>query len=140
MKARTITVAQRRLLSPLFAFTRELVNDRVPGVSGYRVPGGIDFNHQLQSSDFAMGEPVYNAFKDFVANDPAFKGLMPLVAHNRSFIELQLRFNVVMAAYGRVIADRVYITGDDQQVARAVDVLPRARDLAMSATKPKIQP
>lgn len=140
VKARTITVAQRRLLSPLFAFTRELVNDRIPGVSGYRVPGGIDFNHQLTREDFAMGEPVFNAFKDFIAGDARFKGLAPLLAHNRSFIELQLRFNVVMAAYGRVTADRVFVMSDDQQVARAVEVLPRARDLAMSATRPKIQP
>jgi hypothetical protein len=34
----------------------------------------------------------------------------------------------------------VFITTDDQQVARAVDVLPRARDLAMSASKHQVQP
>jgi hypothetical protein len=38
------------------------------------------------------------------------------------------------------MADRVPITTDDQQVAKAVDVLPRARDLAMSATKLQVQP
>ena len=100
MRARNITVAQRRLLSPLYAFTRELVNGRIPGINEYRVPGGIDFNHQLQPEDFAIGEPVLNAFKQFVANDPTFKGLTPpLLANNRSFIALQLRFNMVMAAY-----------------------------------------
>ena len=140
VKARNITVAQRRLLSPLYAFTRELVNGRIPGINEYRVPGGIDFSHQLEPGDFAIGEPVLNAFKQFVANDPTFKGLAPLLANNRSFIALQLRFNVVMAAYGRVTADRVFITSEDPQVARAVDVLPRARDLAMSANKPRIQP
>lgn len=140
VKTRTITLAQRRLLSPLFAFTRELVNDRIAGVTGYRVPGAIEFNHQLQPSDFPVSPAVFNAFKEFVANDPTFKNLTPLVASNRSFIELQLRFDVVMAAYGRVSADRVFITSDDQQLARAVSVLPRARDLAMSASKPKIQP
>jgi len=51
-----------------------------------------------------------------------------------------LRFDIVTAAYGRVVADRVPITTDDQQVARAVAVLPQARDLAMSATKHQIQP
>jgi len=140
VKTRTFTGAQRRLLSPLFAFTRELVNNRIHGLSGYNVPGSIDFDHQLQASDFSMTEPVFKAFKDFVAGDPAFKGLAPLVDHNRSFIELQLRFNVVTAAYGRVMADRVFIITDDQQVAKAVDVLPRARDLAMSATKHQTQP
>jgi carboxyl-terminal processing protease len=140
VKAKTITGAQRRLLSPLFAFTRELVNGRVPGVNDYRVPGGINFSHELLPGDFSISEAVFKTFKDFVAGDPAFKALTPLVDHNRSFIEVQLRFNIVTAAYGRVTADRVFITTDDQQVARAVDVLPRARDLAMSATKNQVQP
>jgi carboxyl-terminal processing protease len=140
VKARAITAAQRRLLSPLFAFTRDLVNNRIPRLSGYAVPGSIDFAHQLQPSDFPIAEPVFNAFKEFIAAHPTFKGLAPLVDHNRQFIELQLRFNVVTAAYGRVTADRVFITTDDQQVSRAVEVLPRARDLAMSATKHQTQP
>jgi len=140
VKPRNITGSQRRLLSPLFAFTREVVNDRVAGLTGYRVSGAINFNHELQPNDFSISEPIFKAFKEFVAGDPNFKALAPLIDHNRSFIELQLRFNMVTAAYGRVLADRVFITTDDQQVAKAVDVLPRARDLAMSATKRPIQP
>ena len=140
VKARTFTVAQRRLLSPLFAFTRELVNDRVPGLTAYNVPGSIDFNHELRPADFPVSEGVFKALKEFMAGDQTFKSLAPLVDHNRSFVELQLRFNIITAAYGRVVADRVPITTDDQQVAKAVDVLPRARDLAMSATKHQVQP
>ena len=138
--ARTITAAQRRLLSPLFAFTRELANDRVPGLSAYKVPGSINFDHELRPTDFPMSDAVVKGFKDFVAGDPRFKSLSPLVDHNRAFIQLQLRFSLVTAAYGRVMADRVFITTDDRQVARAVDVLPRARDLAMSASKHQVQP
>ena len=140
VKPRTLTGSQRRLLSPLFAFTRELVNARVAGLTVYNVPGSINFNHELQPADFAIAEPVFKAFKDFVASDPNFKTLAPLVDRNRSFIEGQLRFNIVTAAYGRVMADRVFITTDDQQVAKAIDVLPRARDLAMAATKRPAQP
>jgi carboxyl-terminal processing protease len=140
VKAKAITGAQRRLLSPLFAFTRELVNGRVPNISDYRVSGGINFDREFQPGEFAISEPIFKAFKEFVAGDPAFKALIPLVDHNRSFIDLQLRFNIVTAAYGRVMADRVFVTTDDPQVAKAVDVLPRARDLAMSATKHQVQP
>jgi carboxyl-terminal processing protease len=138
--ARTVTQSQRRLLSPLFAFTRELVNGRVDGAADYTVAGGINFNHEWQSTDFTITEPVLKAFKEFVANDPTFKSLTPLIEHNRAFIEMQLRFNVVTAAYGRVMAERVFITTGDQQVARAVAVLPRARDLAMSASRHSVQP
>jgi carboxyl-terminal processing protease len=137
--ARTITAAQRRLLNPLFGFSRELVNGRISGFDTFKVPGPIDFNHELQSSDFVVTESLYKAFKAFVAGDSQFKSLLPLVDHNRSFVELQLRFNVVTAAYGRVSADRVFITSDDPQLARALDVLPRAKDLAMSAWRQRIQ-
>jgi carboxyl-terminal processing protease len=140
VKPRILNLSQRRLLSPLFAFAREVVNDRVTGLTGYKVSGGINFNHELQPTDFVINEAVLKAFKEFVAGDPNFKALTPLVDHNRSFIELQLRFNMATAAYGRVMADRVFITTDDQQVAKAVDVLPRARDLAMSAGKRPTQP
>lgn len=140
VKARTITAAQRRLLSPLFGFTRELVNDRVPGLSSYAVRDGIGFTHELEPGDFPVSDAVLKAFRDFVAGDPVFRGLAPLVDHNHSFVEVQLRYNIITAAYGRVMADRVLITTDDQQVAKAIDVLPRARDLAMSSTRHQVQP
>lgn len=140
VKSKTISVSQRRLLSPMFAFAREIVNDRIPGFHNYRASEPIDFDHNLEPLDFPVSDSVYKAFKDFVAGDPAFKGLATLIDHNRAFVELQLRFNIVTAAYGRVTADRVLITTDDEQVAKAVDVLPRARDLAMSANKRQIQP
>ncbi len=140
VKAKAITGAQRRLLSPLFAFTRELVNGRIPNISDYKVSGGINFDREFQPGEFSISEPIFKAFKEFVAGDPAFKALIPLVDHNRSFIDLQLRFNIVTAAYGRVMADRVFVTTDDPQVVKAVDILPRARDLAMSATKHQVQP
>ncbi|MDQ2920492.1 MAG: hypothetical protein M3R52_02575, partial [Acidobacteriota bacterium] len=137
---RTITAAQRRLLNPVFAFARELVNGRVPAIAEYKAPGSIDFDHELQPDEFSIAGPVFDAFKQFVAGDPTFKSLSPTVDRNRSFIELQLRFNVVTAAYGRVMGERVFITSDDQQVTKAIDTLPRARDLAMSATRHHPQP
>jgi hypothetical protein len=116
------------------------VNDRVPGLSAYKVPGGINFRHELQPNDFQISDSVFRAFKEYLAGNAVFKSLSPLVDHNRSFIALQLRFNLVTAAYGRAMADRVFITTDEQQVAKAIDVLPRARELAMSATKRVVQP
>lgn len=138
--ARTFTAAQQRLLSPIFAFARELVNGRVSALPTYRVAGGIDFEHELQASDFAVSNQLFGDFKEFLTKDANFKSLTPLVDRNRSFIELQLRFNIVTAAYGRVMAERVLITTDDEQLTKAIDVLPRARDLAMTASKHQIQP
>jgi carboxyl-terminal processing protease len=137
---RTITPAQRRLVNPIFAFSRELVNGRVRDFEAYKIQRAIDFSHDLQQTDFPMTDSLFKAFKEFVGNDPALKATAPLLDTNRSFVELQLRFNIVTAAYGRVTADRVFVTTDDQQLARAIDVLPRARDLAMSAMRQRVQP
>jgi len=140
VNARTVSVAQRRLLNPIFAFSRDLVNGRIRGFESYQVQREINFSHDLQPSDFPMTDALFKSFKEFVANDPNFRSTAPLLDHNRSFIQLQMRTNVVTAAYGRVTADRVYITADDPQVAKAVDVLPRARNLAMSAMQKRTQP
>jgi carboxyl-terminal processing protease len=133
VNARTITPVQRRLVNPIFAFSRELVNGRVRGFEAYKVQQAIDFNHDLQPTDYPITDALFKSFKDFVSNDPTLKAATPLLDSNRSFVELQLRFNIVTAAYGRVAADRVFVTTDDLQVARAIEMLPRARDLAMSA-------
>jgi carboxyl-terminal processing protease len=133
---RTVTLAQRRLSSAIFAFARELVNGRVPAPANYRVRGAISFEHELRPNDFVVTDSIVRAFKDFVVADPSFKTFASLVDRNRTFVELQLRFNLVQAAYGRVMAERVILATDDKQLARAVDVLPRARDLAMTATHP----
>jgi carboxyl-terminal processing protease len=139
VNAKLVSPGQRRLLSPVFAFSRELVNGRINGFDNYRVQQAIDFSHDLQQSDFVITDALFRSFKGFVASDPSLKHLTALVESNRSFVNLQLRFNIVTAAFGRVMADRVFVTGEDQQVARAIEVVPRARDLAMSARQ-KTQP
>lgn len=137
---RTINVAQRRLLSPIFAFASDLTNGRIKGFENYQVRRAIDFDHELQPSDFPITEALFQSFKEFVSNTSAYKSSAVMLDHNRSFIELQLRFNIVTAAYGRVSADRVYVTTDDPQVAKAVEVVPQARNLAMSAMHRAVQP
>jgi len=133
INARTVNLTQRRLLSPLFAFTRELVNGRIHGLESTKLTGGIKFNYELQPEDFKITDAMFKAFRDFVAADPSFKITPAIVDRNRAFVELEMRFQLVTAAYGRVVGDRVFITSNDPQVAKAVDVLPKARDLAMGA-------
>lgn len=140
VSSRAITPTQRRLLSPIFAFARELVNGRIRGNESYKVQRAINFTHELEQTDYPVTDSVFSSFKEFVIRDEALKPLSPVLDHNRSFIELYLRYNIVTAAYGRVMADRVLVTTDDQQIAKAIDLVPRARDLAMSSMRRRIQP
>ncbi len=130
VKPRTVNLTQRRMLSPVFAFVRELVNGRVRGLESSKLTRGIVFEHDLQPDDYRISDAIFRAFRDFATKDPAYKLSEAIIDRNRAFVELELRFNIVTAAHGRVIGDRVFITSDDPQVAKAVDVLPKARELA----------
>jgi carboxyl-terminal processing protease len=140
VKPRTISPMQRRLLNPVFTFSRELVNGRISGFESFKIQGPVDLEHELKSTDFPITPAVYSALKEFVAKDPNFSSLAASLDHNRSFIELQLRYNIVTAAYGRVSADRVFVTSDDPQLTRALEALPRARNMASSARQQRLQP
>ena len=64
----------------------------------------------------------------------------PQLDRNREFIQQQLRYQLATAAYGTVAALQV-LTKDDPQIAKAVELVPRARDLAMTAMRARlIQP
>lgn len=128
---RTVNLAQRRLLSPTFLFSRELVNGRIRGFESNRI-ARIDFNQELQPNEFSVTDALFKAYRDFVSRDPKFKTSAAVIDRYRPFVELELRFNMVTAAYGRIMGDRVFITTDDPQVVKAVDVVPKARDLTSS--------
>ena len=85
-----------------------------------------------------MTDSLYKTFHDYAAKDANWKNLASQLDRNRSFIELELRRDLVTAAYGTVTAARV-ITREDPQVAKAIEVVPRARDLAMAATRARLQ-
>jgi len=135
---RMVNLTQRRLTSPVFAFTRDLVNGRIRGLESSQIDGGINFRHELQPEELKVTDAMFKAFRSFVLADPAYKISAAMIDRNRPFIERELRFNMVTAAYGRVMGDRVFITTDDPQVAKAVDVVPKARDLAMSSAAAKV--
>ena len=139
IKARIIQPAQGRLRNPIFAFTRELVNGRIPGFDAYKVQRGIDFEKRLESAEFRVTDELFKAFKEFVAKTPDWKITAQQLDRSRSFVELEMRYNIVTAAYGRVTADQVLV-GDDPQVEKAIAVMPKARELAMAAMNRKAQP
>lgn len=139
VKPRTIEAAQTRLLNPIFAFSRELVNGRIAGFDSYKVQRAIDYNHALEAADYPATDAIYKAFKEFVLKEPTWKATAAQLDRNRDFILLQLRFNVITAAYGRVTAEQVLLR-DDPQVTKAVEVLPRARELATNAMRASRQP
>ena len=70
---RTVNLTQRRLLSPIFSFTRELVNGRIRGLESMRQTAGLKFKHDLKAEEFKVTDAMLKAFSEFVAADPAFQ-------------------------------------------------------------------
>jgi hypothetical protein len=140
VKARALNLTQRRLLAPTFLFARELVNGRVKGFESSRMLSPINAGTEPQIESIRIADPVFKAFTQFVVIDPGFNVTAAQIDRYRSFIETELRFHLATVAYGRVIADRVFVLSDDPQATRAIDVLPKARELSMGRTSSSTQP
>ena len=138
VKPQLLTTMQGRLRDPLFFFAREVAVGHIAGLERYKIDHPIEFGHDLEAADFPMNDVVFKAFKDYVAGDENWKVFTPQLDRNRTFIETQIRFQLATAAYGTVSAVQV-LTKEDPQIAKAVEVVPRARDLAMAATRARNQ-
>ncbi|MDT5295428.1 MAG: carboxyl-terminal processing protease [Acidobacteriota bacterium] len=135
IKARTLSPQQVRLIDPIFAFARDLVNGRLAGFPGYKVAGMPDFEHNVGAGDLVVDDKVFKAFKEYVAaHAEDYKVTDAQLDRSREFIARQLRYDLTTAAYGSVKATQVLMF-DDPQVTKAIDSLPRARDLATSAMR-----
>jgi carboxyl-terminal processing protease len=137
IKARTFSQPQVRLLDPIFFFAREAVNGRIPGVpQSFKVGGMPDFERNVEAGAFVVDDKVFQAFKEFTVTNygEEMKVTDAQLDKARDFIVRQLRYDLTTAAYGSVKATQV-LMADDPQVAKALDSLPRARDLATAAMR-----
>ena len=134
VKPGIISAPERHLRDVAFAFSLELISGRVSGFDSYKIQHAIEFDHDLASDDYPITDQLFNELKKFAASKPIFKVTADQLDKSRNFAERQLRYNVLSAAYGYRIATQVF-NDSDPQVARAVDVMPRARELALAASR-----
>ncbi len=135
-KPAKITPAEAKLGDSIFAFALELTTGRVTGFESYKVQKPIEFGHDLKATDFPVTEALFRELKRFAAAKPEFKATPDQLERARPFVERQLRFELATAAYGMMAALQV-LNESDPQIARGVDALPRARELAQAAKRAK---
>ena len=115
----------------MFFFAREVVSGRLPGQEVYRsvafTPG-----KRINPGDFPSSSSLLTSFVNYVRRDPSWKVPAGVLQSEAAFIKVRLRYSIIMASYGAVAATQVLIE-DDPQVAKAVESLPRAAQLAQSA-------
>jgi carboxyl-terminal processing protease len=133
-KPGTITPAEAKMADVLFGFALELTSGRVKGFENYKVQRPIEFRHDIQSNDFPITDALFAELKRFATAKPEFKATPEQLDKFRPHVERQLRYNLTSAAYGSMASVQVF-NNDDKQIARAIDAMPRARELAQSARR-----
>ncbi len=133
VKPGTISAAERHLRDVLFAYSLELVTGRA-GLDAYKVQQPIEFDHELMNEDYPITDAVWRGLKSFAAAKPVYKVTPDQLEKSRAYAERQLRYNILSAAYGFRTATQVF-NDADPQIVRAVDAMPRARELAQAASR-----
>lgn len=125
-----LTPPQINLLDPIFFFTRDLVSGRIKGFEDFKVIIPVTYGKRIRSSDFNLSSELIDVFERYAS---AFQHISAVqLKAERSFIKMRLRYNLATAAYGIIAANQLLIE-DDAQVAKAIEALPRAGQLALSA-------
>jgi hypothetical protein len=134
VKAPRYTSFQLSLLDPLFFFSTDLVSGRIPALTEYKRTTGIRYGHRIKPSDLPPTDKLFAAFKQYISSGEYSSFKADKLDEQRNFIVERLRNLVATAYFGSVAAEQVLVE-NDQQVAKAVEALPRAQTLAQSARK-----
>lgn len=136
VKPKTIPIErarfQQKLNNPVFAFALDLVSGRAAGLDTYTVNKPLVFDYDIKSTDFPVNEAVYSAFKKFAQDK--FKIAPAAIDREREFVERTLRTELVTAAYGSQTSFQVF-NEYDNQLLKAIDLLPQAKQLALSGER-----
>lgn len=131
--ASDLTRSQIILLDPLFFFARKLANGEVKNFENYKISNPLQFGKKISDADFPVSEELLGAFKNYLSGEKIFIANDELIA-DKKFIAERLRFNLATAAYGSIAANQILIASDTQ-VLKAVNALPRAKNLAALARR-----
>ncbi|HSK70210.1 MAG TPA: S41 family peptidase [Pyrinomonadaceae bacterium] len=136
IKARTITSErarfQRKLNDPLFAFALDVAYGKAKGFETLKIDRPITFEYDIKTGDFRVDETIFQAFKKYAVEKYNFTPAQ--IDREREFVERTLRTELVTAAYGTTTSYQVFNDYDDQ-LLRAIELLPEAKQLAIRGAK-----
>lgn len=134
VKNAELNETQITLLDSIFFFAREVSSGKIKQFESYKINGQTKYGHRIRPSDFPITEELFNFYKLFVESDNEWKISAEQIETEKAFIKSRLRFNLATAAFGSVAANQILIE-EDLQVAKAVEALPRAGQLAAAASR-----
>lgn len=135
VKSAELNAAQIALLDPVFFFAAEIAGGKIKNYENYKITTrAARYGRRIKPADFPVTDELFASFKSFVARDANWKTLAPHLAKESEFVKTRLRYNLITAAFGSVAANQVLIE-QDAQVAKAIEFLPRAEQLALAASR-----
>jgi len=123
---------QSKLVSPIFAFALDLAYGRVKGFDSYKADKPIAFDYDIKATDYAITDPIYQAFKKFAVDK--YKYNPSIIDKEREFVEHTLRTELVTAAYGTQTSFQV-TNNFDNQILKGIELLPQAKQLAIAGAR-----
>lgn len=134
VKAAELTRREAALLDPIFFFAREVVTGRVAGFESYKFIGRPQYGQRINAGNMPMTDSLLTAFENYLEITKGWNIPQWQRGSENAFIRSRLRYAMIMAAFGSVSANQVLIE-EDPQVAKAVEALPRAQQLALAARR-----
>jgi carboxyl-terminal processing protease len=125
---------EQKIANPIFAFALDLANGRVKGFENYKVEKPVAYEYDIKATDFPVTAGLFQAFKQYAADK--YKLPATQTDAEREFVERTLRSELITAAYGSTTSFQV-INEYDDQLLKAIDLLPQARQLAIQSEKAK---
>lgn len=137
IKPQTITTErfnnqQKLYTGAVFAFSMDLAFGKIPGFETYKVDRPIKFDYDLKNTDFPVTESVFQAFRQYAIDK--YKVPAAQIDREKEFIERSIRTELATAAYGTVTSGQVF-NEFDNQIKRAIEDLPKAKQLASDSAK-----
>lgn len=121
-----------KLVDPVFAFSLDLIYGKVAGYETYKIDRPIDFAGDVKAGEFPIPDALYNAFKSYAV--AKYKVTPAQVDKEKDFVARSIRTELATASYGMYTAFQ--INNDiDNQLKRAIELLPKARELSTKAAE-----
>ena len=121
------------ILDPVFLFSREVVAGRVRNFENFRLTTPVKFGQRINSGNFPVTDEMFESFKTFVQKN--YKEIsITSVEKEKAFILERLRYNLATASFG-IVASKQVLIENDPQISKAVQSLPKAKQLAQAANK-----
>lgn len=125
---------QQKLVNPIFAFSLDLAYGKVSGFEPYKVDKPIKFDYDIKPKDFEVTDSLYQTFKNYAVQK--YKVPAAQIEKEKEFVLRNLRTELVTAAYGSQTSFQVF-NEYDNQLLKAIELLPQAKQLALEGAKAK---